>query len=584
MPLPSVDNTYTTVPLRGKKSALYRRYLQLEDDRSSWRSHWQEITDYITPRRGRYLIESQNSKGRKRTTKIIDSTGTQAMRTMAAGLMSGMTSPARPWHRRKVRADLMDDGEVRAWLAQVEQIERSILHKSNFYNSIHTVYTELGSFGTAPLYRQPSFDNVIRFRPFTAGEYVIAENDLGEVDTLGRHFTMTVGQIIQKFVHSEDGAMDWKGVSKATKKLWDDGNYDARVEVVHFIEPRLMADREYGKKDGKNMPFKSCYFELSSESDEFLMESGYNKFPAYVPRWDVLSGEVYGRSPGMDNLGDIKQLQHQQKRKAQAIDKMVNPPMVAPTSLKGKPSTVLPGQTTYVDPLQGSQGFAPAYQVQPRINELMMDIQEVQNRVQKGFYADLFAMMINSDRRQMTATEVVERHEEKLVLLGPVLQRINVELLDPLLDDVFEYALEGGLLPPIPEALEGEDLEVEYVSLLAQAQQAVSASSLERVMGFAGNMVAVFPDIVDGIDADAALREYADVLGTSPDVIISSDDLQAKRDERAAQQQQQQALETGGQLAQGAKVLSETDTQNPNALTDLIGGIGGPAGTNESVV
>jgi hypothetical protein len=211
MPLPSVDNTYTSVPLRGKKSALYRRYSQLEDDRSSWRAHWMEITDYIAPRRGRYLIESQNSKGRKRTTKIIDSTGTQAMRTMAAGLMSGMTSPARPWHRRKVREDLMDDGEVRTWLAQVEKVERAILHKSNFYNSIHTVYTELGSFGTAPLYRQPSFDSVIRFRPFTAGEYVIAENDLGVVDTLGRHFTMSVGQIVQKFVHQVDGSMDWSG-------------------------------------------------------------------------------------------------------------------------------------------------------------------------------------------------------------------------------------------------------------------------------------------------------------------------------------------------------------------------------------
>ena len=571
MPLPSVDNTYTSVPLRGKKSALYRRYSQLEDDRSSWRAHWMEITDYIAPRRGQYLIESQNSKGRKRTTKIIDSTGTQAMRTMAAGLMSGMTSPARPWHRRKVREDLMDDGEVRTWLAQVEKIERAILHKSNFYNSIHTVYTELGSFGTAPLYRQPSFDSVIRFRPFTAGEYVIAENDLGVVDTLGRHFTMSVGQIVQKFVHRVDGSMDWSGASKATKKLWDNGNYDARVEIVHVIEPRLMADREYGKKDGKNMPFKSCYFELSSESDAFLMESGYNKFPAYVPRWDVLSGEVYGRSPGMDNLGDIKQLQHQQKRKAQAIDKMVNPPMVAPTSLKGKPSTVLPGQTTYVDPMQGGQGFVPAYQVQPRISELQMDIAEVQNRIQRGFYADLFAMMINSDRRQMTATEVVERHEEKLVLLGPVLQRINVELLDPLLDDVFEYALEAGLLPEPPEALAGEELEVEYISLLAQAQQAAAASSLERVMGFAGNLVAVFPDIVDGINSDEALRQYSEILGTSPDVIISDEELQAKRQARAEEQQQMQAMEQASQLAQGAKVLSETDTQNPNALTDLLG-------------
>lgn len=572
MPLPSVDNLHTTIPLKGKKSALYRRFVKLENDRSSFRSHWMEISDYIAPRRGRYLIEGQNSRGRKRTTKIIDSTGTQALRVMAAGLMSGMTSPARPWHRRRVRDDLMDNGDVRRWLAQVEMIERSILHKSNFYNAIYTVYTELGAFGTAPLYRQPSFDDVIRFRPFTVGEYVIAENDQGVVDTLGRHFTMTVGQIVQKFVHDPmTGKMDWSGVSKATKRLWDESNYDELVEVLHFIEPRLMGDRDASKKDALNMPFKSCYFELASESDELLMESGYRKFPAYVPRWDVLSGDVYGRCPGMDTLGDIKQLQHQQKRKAQAIDKMVNPPMVAPTSLKGKPSTVLPGQTTYVDPMQGGQGFVPAYQVQPRISELQVDIAEVQNRIQRGFYADLFAMMINSDRRQMTATEVVERHEEKLVLLGPVLQRINVELLDPLLDDVFEYALEAGLLPEPPEALAGEELEVEYISLLAQAQQAVAASSLERVMGFAGNLVAVFPDIVDGIDSDEALRQYSEILGTSPDVIISDEELQAKRQARAEEQQQMQAMEQASQLAQGAKVLSETDTQNPNALTDLLG-------------
>lgn len=572
MPLPSVDNLHTTIPLKGKKSALYRRFVKLENDRSSFRSHWMEISDYIAPRRGRYLIEGQNSRGRKRTTKIIDSTGTQALRVMAAGLMSGMTSPARPWHRRKVRDDLMDNGDVRRWLAQVEMIERSILHKSNFYNAIYTVYTELGAFGTAPLYRQPSFDDVIRFRPFTVGEYVIAENDQGVVDTLGRHFTMSVGQIVQKFVHDPmTGKMDWSGVSKATKRLWDQSNYDELVEVLHFIEPRLMGDRDTSKKDALNMPFKSCYFELASESDELLMESGYRKFPAYVPRWDVLSGDVYGRCPGMDTLGDIKQLQHQQKRKAQAIDKMVNPPMVAPTSLKGKPSTVLPGQTTYVDPMQGGQGFVPAYQVQPRISELQVDIAEVQNRIQRGFYADLFAMMINSDRRQMTATEVVERHEEKLVLLGPVLQRINVELLDPLLDDVFEYALEAGLLPEPPEALAGEELEVEYISLLAQAQQAVAASSLERVMGFAGNLVAVFPDIVDGIDSDEALRQYSEILGTSPDVIISDEELQAKRQARAEEQQQMQAMQQASQLAQGAKVLSETDTQNPNALTDLLG-------------
>jgi hypothetical protein len=195
----------------------------------------------------------------------------------------------------------------------------------------------------------------------------------------------------------------------------------------------------------------------------------------------------------------------------------------------------------------------------------------VQQRIQRGFYADLFAMMINSDRRQMTATEVVERHEEKLVLLGPVLQRLNVELLNPLLDDVFEYALEAGLLPEPPEALQGVELEVEYISLLAQAQQAVAASGIERAMGFAGNLVGVFPDIVDNIDADEAFRQYGDVLGVSPDIIRDSNTVGQMRQAKAEEAAQQQAMEQSQQMAQSAKVLSETDTQNPNALTDLIG-------------
>ena len=227
--------------------------------------------------------------------------------------------------------------------------------------------------------------------------------------------------------------------------------------------------------------------------------------------------------------------------------------------------------------MQGTQGFTPAYLVQPRIQEMMMDIQEVQNRIQRGFYADLFAMMINSDRRQMTATEVVERHEEKLVLLGPVLQRLNVELLDPLLDDVFDFALEAGILPEPPQALAGAELEVDYVSLLAQAQQAVAASSMERAMGFAGNMVAVFPEITDNINSDEALRQYSDILGVSPDIMRDADEVAQMREAREQEQQQMQAMEQAGSLAQNAKVLSETDTQNPNALTDLLG-------TGQSVV
>ena len=572
MPVINPGNLGDNIPPNGKRSRILRRYVGLENDRSSWRNHWMELSDYLIPRRGRFLFTSMDDRGKKRNNKIIDSTGTQALRTLAAGMMSGMTSPARPWFRFAMQdIDLMDDHAVKTWLADVERVIRGILQKSNFYNSAFTVYSELGAFGTGPLYRQRNFDSVIRFRPFTAGEYVIAENESGVVDTLGRSFTMTVSQVIQKFVIQPDGGEDWTGVSRATRNLWNQKNYDSLIPIIHMIEPRRKSERDPSNFSQAHMPFKSQYMEQGAENDELLDMRGYKKFPAYIPRWDVLPGDVYGRSPGMDELGDIKQLQQQQKRKAQAIDKMVNPPMTAPTSLRGKPSTVLPGQTTYVDPSQGGQGFVPAYQVQPRLHEMQQDIAEVQERIQRGFYADLFAMMINSDRRNITATEIVEKQSEKLVLLGPVLQRLNTELLDPLLDDVFEFAQDAGLLPEAPEALQGVELRVEYISLLAQAQQAVAASALERTMGFVGNMVAVFPEAADNINADEAVRQYAEVLGNSPDLMRDSSEVDAARKAKAEAAQQAQAMETATAGAQGAKVLSETDTQRPNALTDLLG-------------
>lgn len=335
-----------------------------------------------------------------------------------------------------------------------------------------------------------------------------------------------------------------------------------------MIQPRRM--RLLDSDDVMNKPWSDVYFEYGGEGDQVLQESGHDKRPFYVGRWDVLGGDVYGRGPGMDHLADVKQLQHEQRRKAQAIDKMVNPPMTAPPSLKGKPTTTLPGGTTYVDQVNGSQGFAPAYLVTPRIQEMMMDIQEVQQRIVRGFYADLFAMMINSDRRQITATEVAERHEEKLILLGPVLQRLNVEVFNHVIEDAFDIAFAAGLIPPPPEELQGEDLEINYISLLAQAQEAAAAGALERGLSFAGNMSAVYPEILDNVNEDEALRQYFDVIGVSPDITRDQKQVEERRAARRQQQEQMQQIEQGAQAAQSAKVLSETDTQNPNALTQLL--------------
>jgi hypothetical protein len=560
----------------GKVGAALKRYRKLEDDRSSWRAQWQEITDYLLPRRGRYLTESQGNKGRKRNNKIVDNSAGQALRTLAAGMMSGLTSPTRPWFRFQTRDDrLMDEEGVKAYLGEVEAVMRRVLAGSNFYNSVSSLYTELGAFGTGVLYRRKHPQQVVHYRPLTAGEYVIAENSYNQVDTLGREFTMTVAQIVEQFVFDEQtGNMDWEKCSPTVKNLWKQKNYDQLINVVHMIQPRRQKERDMAMMDGVNRPYADLYFEKgakNSDGEPMLQEGGHGRRPFFAVRWDVLGGDVYGYSPAMEQLGDIKQLQHEQRRKAQAIDKMVNPPMTAPTSLKGRPTTVIAGGTTYVDNMNGGAGFQPAYLVQPRIQEMLMDIQEVQGRIQRGFYADLFAMMINSDRRQMTATEVTERHEEKLALLGPVLQRMNTELLDPLLEDLFIICEEEGLLPEAPEALAGTDIEIKYVSLLAQAQEASAASSMERSVAFAGNLAGIAPDVLDNLDLDEAVREYVEILGGSPKLLREVNARDEMRAERAEAQQRAELAAQANQGADTARLLSEADTQNPNALTELLG-------------
>lgn len=559
-------------PLEGTKKKIHKRYLKLEAERSSWRSHWMEITDYLLPRRGRYLIESKSTRGRRRTNKIINNTGGMALRTLSAGMMSGLTSPARPWFRLQTKdRRVMEMSGVKRWLGETEQVIRGVLNSSNFYNAMPQLYSELGAFGTSPLLRRTHPSRLVHYRPFTAGEYIIAENDYLEVDTLGRRFVMTVAQIVEQFIWNPvSQKMDWEKTTNAVKNLWDRGDYDEEVEVVHMIQPRRKELRDMRRMDGAHRPWADVYVEFGSDKDQLLRESGYFRKPFFVPRWDVLGGDTYGYAPAMDALGDIKQLQHEEKRKAQGIDKMVNPPMTAALSLKGKPTTVLPGGTTYVDPMQGGQGFQPAYMVQPRVQELMLDIQEVGNRINRALYADLFAMMINSDRRQITATEVAERHEEKLVLLGPVLQRLNTELLDPLIEDAFILALEAGLVPPLPEAMEGEEIEIKYVSLLAQAQEAAAAASMERTLSFAGSIAAIDDSVLDNFDLDEAVREYSDILGNSPKVLRERDAVTERRRQRQEEAQRQAAMAQAAEAADAAKTLSEADTQSPNALTDLL--------------
>jgi hypothetical protein len=463
---------------------------QLENERATFLSTWRDLSDYILPRRARFFVSDTN-KGDRRNHKIIDSTATTAVRTLRSGMMGGVTSPARPWFRLTTPdPGLADYGPVKDWLYLVSQKMMTIFSKSNLYNKLPIIYGDIGVFGTAALSIEEDMDKVIHCQAFPIGSYLIGNNDKLQVDVFMREFRMTVRQLVEKFgKKNENGQPDWSIFSTQVKNLWDRAQYEEWVEVVHVVKPN--ADWHPKKLESKFKKYHSCYYErgasyggasyIAPNDDKVLSEGGFDFFPILCPRWEVTGEDVWGTEcPGVIAIGDIKQLQLGEKRAAQAIEKMINPPMTAPTSLRNQKASILPGDVTYLDVRDGMQGFRPAHDIALRLSELENKQAQVRERIRKAFYEDLFLMLATLDRRNITAREIEERHEEKLLALGPVLEQLNQDLLDPLIDNTFAIMLRQGLVPPPPEEIQGQDLRVEYTSIMAQAQKLVGIAGLER--------------------------------------------------------------------------------------------------------
>jgi hypothetical protein len=530
----------------------------------------------ILPRRGRFLVSDRN-KGARRNRKIIDNTGTLALRTMAAGLMSGITSPARPWFRLTTRVPaLARDDEVSRWLADVETLLREIFSASNAYDALASVYEELSAFGTAAMVVLPDHDNVITCETLTAGQYLIAAGKTGEVDTLYRVYSLTVGQVVDEFAPLVEGTRDWSAISPATRTLFDNGRRDAWVELVQAIEPN--PDHRPGPGPSWRKAWRSVWIEKGAPDDRLLRVSGFDEFPAVVARWNVTNPDIYGTSPAMDALGDVEQLQAQERDKSLAIQKMVKPPLNVPANLRGN-SVVnpLPNGTTFYDLAGGPAPpvATPLYQVQPRLDEMQHDMDRVRQRIRDAFYVDLWLMISQIDRAGVTATEIDARREEKLLMLGPVLERLHHEFLDPLIDRVFALASRAGLLPPPPPALAGQRLRVRYVSMLAQAQRAVATGSIERLCSFAGSLAAADRSVLDRIDFDQALESYAEAIGVDPRLLRPDEAVATRRDQRQQGQRQADSLETVELAARSAEVLSRIDTGHRSALTDILANVTG---------
>ena len=581
--MPELDpNSYTGKP-QSVRQALELLRSQLEFERSSFLPHWRDLGDFILPRRPRFITTDTN-RGDRRNQKIVDTTATLSARTLRSGMMSGITSPARPWFRLTTNDPKLSDSEaVKNWLYQVTARMSNMFLKSNLYNALPILYGDIGVFGTHVLWVEEDFERVIQFTPLPIGSYSISNNDKLKVDTITRQFRMTVRQLVEKFgkrTGADPNDYDWRNFSTSVKSFWITDQKEIWMDITHAVRPNPLFDPK--KPQSSNKRYSSIYYETGSNSvgissfdtneDTLLSVSGYNQFPALAVRWETTGEDVYATScPGMDSLSDIKQLQTQTRRMAQAIEKMVNPPLQGPTQLKQQGASQLPGGMNWLDVRDGAAGLRPVHEVNIRIAELENMQQQIRDRIRRGFFEDLFLMLAQDDRQQpATAREIDERHEEKLLALGPVLEQLNQDLLEPLIDLAFEFGERQGIWPEAPPELAGQPLKVEFISIMAQAQKSIGIGGIERLMATVERLAAIMPSAMEKIDSDELMDSYGDFLSLPPNIIRTDDEVAQVRAQNAKAQQAAQMQETVPAMAGAAKDLAQAPTDGQNALTDLL--------------
>lgn len=543
--------------------------------------HYSLLETYLLPRRGIFINAAQptpNSmiRGMAVNQAILDPTGTYAMRTCAAGLMSNEMSPSRQWFKLKPALSSRDQAppDAAAWFEEVESRIAVVMNRSNFYQEAAQMFEDLVTFGTGPMLIYEDEKDLVRCYTPCPGEYLLSSSSANRVGVFARMFVMTVSALVEMF--------GLENCPREVQEQWKQKGAALEVErlVAHMIEPNFpvevsgySTEDEIGVVPG-GFPWRETYWCWGLNSEYPLSWGGFLEPPFVVPRWAVTSNDAYGRSVGMDVLPDVLQLQVMTARLAEAEEKLVRPPLLASLDMKNEPSSILPGRITYVQSLSADKGMRAAYTVAPQIREFGETIALVQQRINKGFFVDLF-MGLEQVTKQMTAFEVAQRNQEKLQVLGPVVERLQNECLAPAIARIFRIMERKLLLPPLPQSLVGVTIGLEYVGVLALAQKAAKTAALERFAQEINTLIPTNPTVGDTWDVDSWVREYGQDLFLPAKILRSPEQIVAIRQARAKQQQVASALAAAQQASQVTKNLGDTDVGGGISAMAAMTGYGG---------
>ncbi len=532
-----------------KETAL-RKLRVLKNDRTTWEPVWKDIADFCLPYAGRWTGDKLND-GKKKGERIMDSFQLRCVKNLAAFLFTGLTSPSQPWFRLGMADSSLEDiQQVKVWLEATQTRMYEALQRSNFYLTIHQLYEELGAFGSTCMYMEEDSQTFLRCAHFTIGRFYLAADPKGRIDTILRVVPMTARQVSIEF--GEDNLPQHMKAAFESDEV-------ITFDILHAVFPN--PDFDPYREDSRSMPFVSIYIDLTDESIEPLRQGYYAENPFFTPRWTVTGENTYGQSPGFDALSEIRQLQVERRDRLDAVNKIIDPPLVVPSGYTERVKTS-PGAIN-TETVGGDQkGIRPLYEVDWNIATVITEMQDARQAISSMFFNDLILMIDES--KDMTATEVLERKQEKMLMLGPIIERLQSELLGPVIDRAFGILYRAGQLPDpsaLPPAAQGAAIKVDYISPLAQAQRKVSISAITSTLAFAMQAASADPSALDRLDISEAVQTFADLSGV-PANLIRSDDIVAMI--RQQRQQQQAEAAKAQAIKEGLPIVADAAQKASN--------------------
>ena len=574
------------------------RYRMLLALRQPFNLEWDTLQRYILPKLNRDFVGKRKRHKPMDTDNIINTTGTQAHTVASGGMQVAITPPARRWMKMAHRpqapgADV--PGVWREWLQYADDNLFSFWDRTDLYGMLAGIYDEHVLLGTAagmgtPVYGDPDVDFV--WKQILGGEYCIVENSNGLVDTIYRKTMMTVAQLVERYGRSDGlgGQPDWKtALSGRVRQAWEGGKWQEPVELLQVIGPSPFLDAYVG--DANALRYQEVVMEMEGNQGvddkpgNFLSRNRFRVMPAFCGRWEWTGSSPWGMSPGMEALPDVRQLQEMEEKKGTALSLLINPPLQGPPSLANQRVTSLPGDVNYVEGIGAGQPLMPVYQVRPDIDKFAMEMERVEARVRRTFYADLFMAFIERPGIQpLNESEIWERKEEKLMGLGPVLDRLDREIIRPIVEISLDYLITSGEMDAPPEGL--EDADIEYLNIIAVAQKTQGLTAISDTVSFISTVaekqaaVGMEPTAWDHLDVSETVKGFATRRGADMRILRDDDEVEELQEQRAQARAQQAQLEAAQQAAATAKDAAAADELAARTAADqgpLATG-GGPGG------